>query len=76
MTIYFSGLYSQILQFSLFEIQIIVLKFDVNRACFISSGDSLIFQRFFRFAHCADEDQKSETIVCSRKHNENYDKLT
>ena len=30
---------------------------------------------FFCIAHCTDEDQKSETIVCSRKC-ENYDKLT
>jgi len=44
-------------------------------ACFKSSGDSSIFQRIFCLVHCTDEDQKSETIVCSLKC-ENYDKLT
>ena len=33
------------------------------------------FHRFFCFAHCTDEDQKFETIVLSRKNNENHDKL-
>ena len=45
-------------------------------ACFISSGDSLIFQCIFCFAHCTDEDQKSETIVCSWTHKESHDKLS
>ena len=33
-------------------------------ACFLNSTDSSIFQRIFCFAHCTDEDQKSESIVC------------
>ena len=40
-------------------------------ACFLNSADSSIF---FCFAHCTDEDQKSETMVCSWN-NENSDKL-
>ena len=35
----------------------------------------VVFQ-LFCFLHCTDENQKSETIVCSWKNNENYDKLT
>ena len=32
---------------------------------FTSSSDSSIFQKRNYLAHCTDEDQKNETIVCS-----------
>ena len=36
-----------------------------------------MFSKNFYFAHCTDEDQKSETIVCMvEKKNENDDKYT
>ena len=41
----------------------------------LNSADSSIFQRFFCFAHCTDEDQKFETMVCSWN-NENSDNMT
>jgi len=41
----------------------------------ITSDDSSIFQRISWFAHCTDEDQKSETTVCIWK-SWNGDKLS
>ena len=46
-----------------------------RRVTLFNSADSYIFQRIFWFAHCTDEDQKSETMVYSWN-NQNSDKLT